>query len=230
MLRSFQSIFLTVGCVFLATTANAQTYDLANDFSYLSNPNGVWSYGFEKTAGGTFTPYTTTSQQFTNFYRGWSVNDPFGGQCWKSFNTVQMFGVRPGQVSLHPSSNQNPSVVRWTAPNAGNVDLAGFFGNDGSFSDSYGGGGTVLNRDVYFDNNPLFDKREGQKRTNFQFNNFPVKRGDTLDFMIYGGFNSGNTPISAAITYRSTVPAPSALLTVLVGIAPGAMLLRRLRK
>ena len=36
----------------IASVAQAATYDVSNDFSTSSNPNGVWSYGYETTLGG----------------------------------------------------------------------------------------------------------------------------------------------------------------------------------
>jgi hypothetical protein len=37
----------------LASAAQATTFDIHTDFSTASNPNGVWSYGYSTTLGGT---------------------------------------------------------------------------------------------------------------------------------------------------------------------------------
>src|SRR5262245_5496133 len=44
-----------------APTAHAgSVYDAAADFSIISNPNGVWSYGYETSLGSTFLLYDET--------------------------------------------------------------------------------------------------------------------------------------------------------------------------
>jgi hypothetical protein len=33
--------------------------------------------------------------------------------------------------------------------------------------------------------------------------NIKVARGDTIDFVVYGGYGYGNTPVSATISYNN---------------------------
>jgi hypothetical protein len=42
----------------LCASAQATTWDLANDFSATSNPYGAWTYGYEQTFNGSLIKYT----------------------------------------------------------------------------------------------------------------------------------------------------------------------------
>jgi hypothetical protein len=58
MKRSICIVF----CMMFSLTARSQIWNLANDFSINSNPNGQWSYGSTDTVGGTFKVFTRTAQ------------------------------------------------------------------------------------------------------------------------------------------------------------------------
>jgi hypothetical protein len=49
-------------CMMISLTVRAQIWNLADDFSINSNPNGQWSYGSANTVGGDFTVFTKTAQ------------------------------------------------------------------------------------------------------------------------------------------------------------------------
>jgi len=49
-------------CLVVSLNAHAQIWNLANDFSIDSNPNGQWSYGSSDTVGGNFNLSTRTAQ------------------------------------------------------------------------------------------------------------------------------------------------------------------------
>jgi len=49
----------------------AGIYDIAADFSTNSNPNGVWSYGYATTLGGTLILYTDTSYSTASVIGWW---------------------------------------------------------------------------------------------------------------------------------------------------------------
>jgi len=49
-------------CMIISLTARAQIWNLADDFSINSNPNGQWSYGSTPTVGGKFTVFARTAQ------------------------------------------------------------------------------------------------------------------------------------------------------------------------
>jgi hypothetical protein len=41
-----------------------RVFDLAEDFSLLSNPSGAWTYGYSATLGGSFVPFTTSKYNY----------------------------------------------------------------------------------------------------------------------------------------------------------------------
>ena len=110
-------------------------YDAVRDFSSQSNPNGVWSYGWESTLGDTLNLYTladtTSVPGMSVFYKsgdnwtgGWPVlgrNDTSKKVCWK---TVCIF---PAYLLLHPGASGELSVLRWTAPSPGRFLIEGGF-------------------------------------------------------------------------------------------------------
>lgn len=49
-------------CMIMSSIARAQIWNLADDFSISSNPNGQWSYGSTDTVGGDFKVFTRTAQ------------------------------------------------------------------------------------------------------------------------------------------------------------------------
>src|SRR4051812_37320619 len=55
--------FVFAAAIGTANLASAATYDISNDFSLANNPNGVWTYGFSTTLGGSLTLYDVASTQ-----------------------------------------------------------------------------------------------------------------------------------------------------------------------
>jgi len=110
-------------------------YDAVRDFSISSNPNGVWSYGWEASLGGTLNLYTltdtTTVPGMSVLYKsgdkwtgGWPVlghNDTTKQIC------VLTICIPPAYLLLHPGASGEYSVVRWTAPSTGKFLIEGAF-------------------------------------------------------------------------------------------------------
>jgi hypothetical protein len=161
-----------------------QTYTAVNDFSTENgNPNGVWSYGWMPTDFSSFNLYTN----YNSFqWYGWgSDNSPC---IWINTGGLS-YGVPTGWLSLHPGNGNQPSVLRWTAPVAGNVTVTGEF---------LAGDGGTMQVAVRLDNQPWWqatDSGSFDLITN-------VASGTTIDFAVYGGYGFGNTPISATISLQ----------------------------
>lgn len=114
-------------------------YDAVRDFSIGSNPNGIWSYGWESSLGGPFNLYTLTDTTSSSGMSVWyKSGDSFcsNNNCWPvvghndttkpvcvSISTC----VPPQYLFLHPSQIGELAVVRWTAPSAGRFLIAGQF-------------------------------------------------------------------------------------------------------
>lgn len=115
---------ITILLLIISQAASAQIYDAVKDFSIQSNPNGVWSYGYETSWGTPLTLYI------------------WGGTCWPGTSTWQEPpGCAPSPVLSHndthkqvcdqtwcfppsylgagPGPNCELTVTRWTAPSSG---------------------------------------------------------------------------------------------------------------
>jgi len=86
--------------------------DATKDFSTQHNPNNEWSYGMMTTS---FTGFKLSS--ITNFegMEGW-MRDTLSN-IWINSTSAIKYGIRPNELTLHPSSGEAPAVLRWTAPN-----------------------------------------------------------------------------------------------------------------
>jgi hypothetical protein len=119
----------------LSAGAQAQTYDSVKDFSITSNANGVWSYGWTPTLGGTFNLYTVTDTTSVPGMSAWlesgtyyidppyvAHNDTSGTIC-----ILPTVCIPPTYLHLHPGASGQYTIVRWTAPSAGTYDIRGRF-------------------------------------------------------------------------------------------------------
>lgn len=163
-----------------------QTYTAVDDFSTENgNQNGVWSYAWMPTDFSSFNLYTNHSS--FQWY-GWG-NDYTPG-IWLNTISDPYYGVPLGWLSLHPGNGYQPSVLRWTAPAAGDVRVTGqFLPGDSGYM-------TVA---VRLDNQPWWSAGDSGA---FDLTT-SVVYGTTIDFAVYGGYGFGNTPISATISYQN---------------------------
>jgi hypothetical protein len=188
----------------VASSAFGQTWDVTSQFSTTVNPNGAWSYGWEAptTAGASdslpvASSFTLDVSQAPTLPQ-WIANASQFPQIWLNNTGSTAYGVAPGQISLHPDSSGDASVVRWTSPVNGEVSISSqFFPGDTGIMDVW-----VLDNGVQLYNNSdsgTFDQDEN------------VSIGDVIDFAVDmgpNGYFSGNTPLAATIT---VVPEPASL-------------------
>lgn len=211
-----QILGMAAVAVLSAAGAGATTWNPTADFSVEhGNPNGVWSYGWEN----------TVHQSFTLFTRTWgtdSSNPQWGG--WAGDRTpciwlntdAPVAGVPTGSLSIHPGPGNEPSVLRWTAP----AGVNGTASVEGEFLAGDGGWMTV-GIFVNGSTTPVWDCGNAGA---FDLD-IPVHPGDTIDFAVYGGYYSGNTPIALEIT----VPDGGSSLLLLGGAWAMALAARRRR-
>jgi hypothetical protein len=189
-----------------AQTQPTADYDAVRDFSIASNPNGVWSYGWLSSLGSPFNLYTVTDNTTFSGLSAWletgmtmyapplvGHNDTNTQLCYLSFC------VPPQYLQLHPGSNNELSVVRWTAPVSGNFLLAG----------------TVVGLDrvptttnlyvVLKSNHYLFSTAVDSYGVPFRFHHIlTVSAGDTLDFAVDFGDNHSYYSDSTGIQFKLT--------------------------
>jgi len=178
--------------LFAASVAAAQvTWNITSDYSFVSNPNGRWSYG-GKVGGPTSTfQLAAIPHSFLPVGFAWG-GGPGNALSWKNVGSSTVNSVPPGQVSVHPGTGQQPSVIRWTAPETGVAVISGFFGP--------GNAGYPRDRAVYHNATELWHVRSGGTTTSFNLAGILVNAGDTLDFIVYGIYAYGDTPVDATIT------------------------------
>jgi hypothetical protein len=114
-----------------AQTQNPATpdYDAVRDFSIVSNPNGVWSYGWMSPLGSSLNLYTVTD---TTSVPGISIwEETFGTPPGVAHNDTShticfsTWCVPPTYLIVHPGLNNEVTVVRWTAPSSGRFRVQG---------------------------------------------------------------------------------------------------------
>lgn len=214
-MNTFLRFVAAVG--FVTTCGMAHAYDATADFSTLSNPNGVWQYGYSVGNG---------AYNFTLFDRlnptvpGWisSTYSSLGAPtAWKNTTGGTMFGVAPGQISLHPGRDPfSPTILRFVAPADGDYSfLVQFFqGATGVMS------GTVILNGNLADPLASFFSTDGDPST---AGSIPMNAGDSFDVAVgnHGSFADGNTPIEVSIILDGTppIPEPRTMLMFMAGLA-----------
>src|SRR5262249_50063200 len=189
----------------------AQTYDPAADFSPTSNPNGVWQYGRSATLGGPLLLYPNhVNMQGLDFWQIASSGDnpPYVAHNGTASTILYAGGVTyvPGQLGMHPGPEGQDSVVRWTAPTAGLVQVSGSYYrlNVGTSTDVH----------VLKNGTSIFDGTvNSADQVPFSLSD-EVLAGDNIDFSVgYGGNNyfGDSTGLTAAIVVQPT-PEPSLIL------------------
>lgn len=183
----------------------AGTYDLVADFSTNSNPNGVWSYGYATTLGGSLILYTNNSYSTASIIGWWqdiSLGAP--GLFYNTTDHATTAGdgtpnLAPHQACFHPGPNNEYCIYRFTAPAAGNYQLqAAFVG-----ADIVGTSTDVL---VLVNDSPIFNGLVNGfgPGTGPGFNtNLVLLANDRIDFEVgYGGNNFfyDSTGIQATLT------------------------------
>ncbi|MEY3232037.1 MAG: hypothetical protein RL689_2126 [Planctomycetota bacterium] len=167
--------------------AYAQFWNAAAEFDITSNPNGVWGYGWlDASLQGPFQPF-----QQSVLYEGqlpmWF--DDHRPHTWRNDRPGTAFGVAPGQLSMHPAANFDAAVVRWVNPDpteTGTLSVtAAFFPGDRGVMRV----GVRINEVLRFEalDSGLFTLE------------LPNSDVQTIDFMVWGGYAFGNTPVEATV-------------------------------
>jgi hypothetical protein len=196
-------------------------YDAAADFSTAANPNGVWSYGYSTTLGGTLAFHASTAPvpaytAISNWHTDLGYGVPVilrNATASTVTNNTGTIVLAPGQLASHPGTGGEFSVVRFTAPFAGFLNVSGsFLGADlvGTTTDVH----ILLNGNPVF-NGDVFGFGAGSGPS---FNsNLSLGIGDHLDFVVgwgNGDFTSDATAVTAIITQ---VPEPTTAAMLMLG-------------
>jgi PEP-CTERM motif len=213
---------ISVAAIGLAPIARAQvTYDVAQDFSLASNPNGPWTYGYSTTLNGAL---VVNANNFTaNGIEFWNTNisslDPASFyNPTRSVITIPGLQLQPGQFGFHPGPNNEYEKARLT------LSSSGVYSIDGTFAGA-ATNGTSTDVHILLNGVSIFDGAVN----GFGAGTGPgfaltrsLSAGDTLDFAVgYGSnknFFSDTTALDARVTSVVTaVPEPNTLFMLGMG-------------
>ena len=195
----------TKGSSALATSSSS---DLSADFSTESNPNGVWTYGWEPTLGGTFGNDTHTG----DFIAGVDeYSSPIQYMSiWHNRTSSPIVSgsltLQPGKVVLHPGPSGQYSVVRWTAPASDSYAVNAVFSGVDSTP-------TTTDVHVLRGSSSVFASTvDGNSLSTTYSNTLTIAAGTTLDFAVGNGGNNyydDATQLDVSIVAQGTgIPDP----------------------
>ena len=233
-MRTKLAAFALVGALITVDSAHAVVYDAASAFEagWLtnSNPNGVWSYGYSLTPGGTLTLYTAQTP---------GANSP-NQQMWIApgvnccvaspsvgFNNGPAFddgnvAQAANQINMVASVFQNLATeLVFTAPAAGTYSLSSTF-----FGDQRG---INVGVDVLKNTTTLFSGSVTSFGQAVPFDTIlSLGAGDQVIFAVQQGFGTQNTGLDATLT--AAVPEPSTWAMMILGfLGLGVVAYRRNR-
>jgi len=210
-MKMLKTFVVAMTLLLLTPAASAQApqwknadYDAVRDFSIQSNPNGVWSYGWEATLGKSLNLYAVgdgTCAQGLSFWRVSEDCQPpdVGHNDTDKEICVSTFCVPAKYLHLHPGFSAELSVVRWTAPSTGRFQIEGaFMGLDWA-------GPTTTDVHVLVNSKKsLLSGPITSYKWPLTFNlTVKVSAGDTVDFLVGWGKNDVNndsTGVRFAVT------------------------------
>ena len=214
LINLFKTLAMAIGVLLLipqsgsAQTQNPATpdYDAVKDFSIISNPNGVWSYGWQSSLGSPLNLYAVTDTTSVSGMSAWLesgtyyANPPFVAHNDTS-NVIcaSTFCVPPSYLHLHPGPNNEVTVVRWTAPSSGRFCVQGAVAGLDRFP-----GGTGF-YEVLNSNRILFSATIDSYRSPLLFHHvLTVSAGDTVDFAVDFGQDGNYFNDSTGIQFKVT--------------------------
>ena len=219
------SLTLLLGLVVLP--AQATTYDLANDWSYASNPNGVWSY---RNSAGTVLPFVAARASDP-----WSTAQPAWGDVpgWFKSNGTEQFthDWLLGDVITHSASQ-----VYWTSPATNQVAITGAvwatrdIGRFNTWTLYLNStpltSGVIGSGDPYSRGNP-FDLAAGSGGASV-LSNMVVSPGDNIRLSFDGGDYAGvRLSITTLSVGGGTAPEPGTFSLLVLGASAAHIARRR---
>ena len=228
------ALLVVTAAALLTPAATSAQWNAASDFSILQNPNGAWSYGYRTTLASTsLTPYPLSGVgQVSQAY--WSTTTFAAPGVFKNvsnasavyYGTVQMAA---GQLASHPGPSGEFSILRFTAPSAGNYSLATTFSGV-----DFGGVGTSSDVQVLVDGVSYFGGLiNGYGATQTFASVLALNVGSVVDFAVGFGSNGNwfddSTGIDARIDAVTATPEPASIALFATGLLGIAAVTRRRR-
>jgi hypothetical protein len=208
-----------------ALTADARVYDLKNDWSTTTNPNGVWSYR----AGDQILPLCPNYGDTFGPVPAWAVSNDWAGHVpvWLQAQSYGGGGVQPGDIVCHTTAGystwQGEARVVWSSDMAGEIQISGnaWMARDIARSERWRlyvkgnlvSWGDIWSGDPYSYANP-FDFRNGSGGQSVLRTNVAV--GDQVILEVVQTWCEDYVGTNLRI---ESVPEPSSLLALLTGAA-----------
>jgi hypothetical protein len=190
----------------------AASFDLARDFSLVSNPNGAWSYGWAPTVGGEFTPITfkqTVTVAGNIPIQSWQLAASRNPAVFHNGGTNTWSPAQgtfpPGATWFHGGDNGQPEnfgVIRFTVPagQGGNYELQTAV--EPHFLPEYGGD---TDFHVVKNGTELFGQFLAKNQSTNYSNALELVEGDTIDFVI--GRGADEDQYGSALKIQATLTA-----------------------
>ena len=200
-------------------TVDVRDFDAADAFTSVSNPNGAWSYGWTGTLGSGFTPFANNPVRADGLddWDSWPTASILHNSTQKNITVSGSSVVLvPNQLSMHPGSGGQYSVIRWTASEAGSMEVrASFMGLDPA--------PTTTDVHVLLNGVSKFDGTVNAYHKGPSFQSvLDVQPGDTIDVAV--GFGNGTYSYdSTGVQFRINKATPALSVSPSsVLLAPGA--------
>jgi hypothetical protein len=225
MTRLLALMLLSIGST---ATVQAQTWNLANDFSSTNGGSSRWSYGYY-TSGlspSSFTAFSTyelrDGDTLATWYRGSNNVDP---NIQKNVTTSAYLhpgsGItfNPGEVTFGPLGG--PTVARWTAIEGGVFNISAMFKwvqTQNAAPNAY----------VYGNTQQWFSQVTETGVSWSSAGPVTLAANESIDFVVWGGGHENKTTqVQATIT---AVPEPGAFVLVVTGLLGLGAATRRRRR
>lgn len=198
--------------LFAAGSGGKKRYDAAREFAtdFPQTAGALWTYGVLPAGPINFANFSLCDSYSKGAsVEGWVrsiAGDPAGVGRNFTGNPVTIFGAggtpivwAPGQMHQHPSSNNDYSVVRWTAPQPGRYAVSGSF----TGIDAHG---VTTDVHVYHKSTALYNDaiaNEFLGNGHCYTGAVEAEAGDTVDFIIgpNGNYSFDTTGLVASVVY-----------------------------
>lgn len=185
-------------------------FNSGSDFSAEKNPAGAWSYGRIDPAG-TFQLYDTKHQEQGT--EGWRMSQSPDSQgvilhnpTAEAIRLVGTIELPPHALSMHPGKDHHQAVLRWTAPQAGEVTVTGSLlgysligGTPQTVLSVFAGNDKLLSVTLNVDGRPNQEAFQCRRQ---------IKAGDFIDFRLDypNQFFCLTTGIDVSLSLQPTAP------------------------